>query len=74
MVKHKSYKKSFHVIVSPGMTTSSPAYDLGDISMAAVVLSRCAVDPLATDRERRQEQASARMCPPVTKPVISTVQ
>ena len=56
------------------MTTSSPAYDLGDISMAAVVLSRCAVDPLATDRERRQEQASARMCPPVTKPVISTVQ
>ena len=56
------------------MTTSSPAYDLGDISMAAVVLSRCAVDPLATDKERRQEQANARMWPPVTKPVLSTVQ
>ena len=39
--------------------------------MAAVVLSRCAVDPLATDRERRQEQARARMWPPVTKPVIT---
>ena len=48
-------------IFIPGMTTSSPASDLGDMSMAAVVLSRCAVEPLATARERRQEQARARM-------------
>ena len=43
----------------PGMETISPAWERGDISRAAVVLSRCAVEPLATERERRQEQARA---------------
>ena len=43
----------------PGMEMSSLAWDRGDISMAAVVLSRWAVEPVATERERRQEQARA---------------
>ena len=47
-----------------GSTTSSQAVYLGDMRRAAVERKRWPVEPPATARASRQEQARARMCCP----------